>query len=167
MTETTFRTLPEVSEPTPKAILPDPIPNNVGGEPTTNLVSPEEVDTTLRDVLGIENRIDELPSDAQSNVNEIKEYLKSSADAKGIPPSKEAFAKILGVLKEDMGLDPLSSPEMVIDRIGGVIKAWKELAFVKDPKEKRSLFMRIARMPSAKAMNEFVFREMEHRRVWQ
>ena len=66
-----------------------------------------------------------------------------------------------------MGLDPDSEPSVVLDRIGGVMKSWKSLTFVKDPHEKRKVFMKLARAQDSKEMNKIIFEEMEARSIWR
>lgn len=119
------------------------------------------------DALNIEENYESIPSDNIGNLDEIGEYIKTLIDKKGIKPTRDSFKKVLDGLKEDMGLSEESTPETIIDRIGGVVKAWKEISFINDPAEKRRLFMKLAKLPSSKDMNKLVFEEMERVKIWQ
>lgn len=163
VSDTTFNiSTPEVgSEP-----LPEPRESDYSfddGEPVTS----ENKEVSVLKALDIDDDLRNLPEETRSNLSDVAEYLTDIAKGKGIDQTVKNFNKILHDLKLDMGLDLDASAETVLDRVGGVVKAWKSLSFVNDPKEKRAIFMKLARQEDSKAMNRLVFEEMEKRRVWQ
>jgi hypothetical protein len=66
-----------------------------------------------------------------------------------------------------MGLDPDTMSQVVLDKLGGIVRAWKSLAFMTDDKERRNLFYKLARLGTAKEMNDAVFEQMNKQKVWQ
>jgi hypothetical protein len=70
-------------------------------------------------------------------------------------------------IKEEMGLDDFVDPDVSLERMGGVVKAWKEINFISDPQERRSLFMKLARQPDTKSMNRLVYQEMNKHTIWR
>lgn len=165
----TFRTAPE-----PLNYPPDiPTPKNeIGAEVSLPDSEPLEIreerggDIVLES-LGIDDSISNLPQEDRENVSEVKSYIKEIIKSKGMSDTVGNFKKTLDTVKSEMGLDPEADPQTVLDRIGGVVKAWKELSFISNPKEKRSFFMKLARMESSSEMNRLVYQEMEKRKVWQ
>ncbi len=66
-----------------------------------------------------------------------------------------------------MEFDSEASADFVIEKVGNLIKAYKDLAFIKDPREKRALFMKLARQETSKDMHKLVFETYERNKVWQ
>ena len=77
-----------------------------------------------------------------------------------------AFTKTLNSLKGEMGLDDEAEPSIVLDRISGVVKAWRNLSFVKDLAEKKRIFFKLAKLNSSEDMNKELFKIMEGYQVW-
>jgi hypothetical protein len=158
------------SEPTPS--LPEPEPNKYGAETNIESLEPLEMrekrhGDVLLESLGIDDTLNTLPTEDQDNAAEIKTYVKNIMEAKGLTQTVGSFKKTLDSIKQEMGLDEDADPQVILDRIGGVLKAWKNLTFISNPQEKRSLFMKLARQPSSEAMNKLVFEEMERRKIWR
>jgi delta-aminolevulinic acid dehydratase/porphobilinogen synthase len=123
--------------------------------------------SVVLDALNIHEEVNSLPSEDQADLKEVRDYVLDVAKSKGLAPTVSAFKRTLDGVKEEMGLDKEADPSIVISRIAGVVKAWKNISFVKDPAEKRQLFMRLARMGSVAEMNKYVFDKMSEYKVWQ
>jgi len=167
MADTVFRssipTAPEAHEPGP-----EPVPNTQGAQEHPVVSEPLESPTQgVLSSLGLEDSLRDLPEETTSKLEDIGRYVAEDLKARGVAPTQEAFDRTVINLKFELGLDLDATPETVIDRLGGVIQAWRELSFVRDPAEKRSLFMKLARQPDSRSMHRLVFEEMERRRVWQ
>jgi len=151
------------SEPTP--IAPDSQKGtNYSDASSTPIESKDEAVLTA---LNIGDSLNFLPADQKENVVEISSYIGDILDSKGIAPTQEAYNKQLATIKEEMGIDKDTMAEIALNRIGGIVKAWKSMAFISNPQEKRSLFMRLAKLGSAREMNEAVYKMMEDRKIWQ
>ena len=171
MSETVFRT----SSPPPVIAQPtvEPPKNDRGAAYSESDLEPVEmreqssgVDVVL-EALGIDDSISNMPEEDKSNAQDVKKYVTDIMKSKGLLNNFANFQKTLGELKGEMGLDEGADPIHVLDRIGGVVKAWKNLSFIKSGQEKRSIFMKLARQPDSSSMNKLVFEEMEKRSVWQ
>jgi hypothetical protein len=123
-------------------------------------------DGTILEILEVGNNIDNLPQESQENIREIEGYVYDALNKRGVAPTAANIEGELTKLRVDMGLDTNATPEAVIDRIGGVVKAWKGLSFIKDASEKKQIFFKLANAQSSKAMNEIVFKAMENYQVW-
>lgn len=121
----------------------------------------------LLDALGLDDDVSNLPDEQKENVLEVKQYVKDVLKQKGRSDTVDSFNKTLSELKEYVGLDENADPDVVIDRIGNLIKSYKSLAFVTDAKERRSLFMKLAKQESSQEMDRMVFEEMTRRNVWR
>lgn len=166
MSDTTFRS---VSTEAPAPQVENNWEPNERGNSTEGLVE-EPLDSTnqaILDVLGIGDDARTLPSDELTNLNEIDSYVKSILKSKGVTPTKSSVQKTLETLKSEMGLDESADPAIVLDRVGGVVKAWKDLSFITNPAEKRSLFMRLANATSSTEMNRIVYQEMNRKAIWR
>lgn len=143
-------------------------PNERGAEDTVAVEEPlDSADKTILESMGITDDQNNLPSEEQANLKEIDGYVLDILKRKGVVPTKSTINKELGKLREEMGLDEAADPAVVLDRIGGVIKAWKSLSFIKNPSEKRSLFLKLANSNSSEDMNRIVFEEMNRRAIWR
>lgn len=138
--------------------------NFISGDSSENLSNIEKGDKSIYSVLGVE---DNLPSELNNSVEEIEKYVFDSLKTKRIDPTIPYMNEEINTVKQEIGLDENAPIETVIDRIGGVIKAWKELAFIKDIEEKKQIFMRLADAKTSKEMNKIVFEEMNRRSVWK
>lgn len=163
MSDVTFNiSTPEIAGSEP---LPEPRESEFSfndSEPVTS----ENREVSVLKALDIDDDLRNLPEEDRSNLSEMSGYLEDIVKSRGLEPTVKSYAKVLHDLKLDMGLELEASPEVVLDRVGGVVKAWKSLSFVSDSKEKRAIFMKLARQPDSKSMNKLVFEEMERRRVW-
>ena len=169
MSDSIFRSsAPEIS--TPQVKLPDPKPNLVGAQDDAGLEDPLEGEATqaaVLNTLGIDDMVQNLSSEDADNLNEVTGYIKGILSSKGVTPTQSTIQRTFENLKYEMGLDPDAEPSVMLDRIGGVVKAWRNLSFINDPREKRSMFMKLARAQSSSEMNKMVFAEMNKREVWQ
>lgn len=159
--------------------IPEPAPVDTinHDEPVINIhgASSDPIEEPLEDsvisektlnIMGIDDSLDNLPSDQRDNLERVSNYLKDSLKSKGITPTKSSLRRELSELKWDMELDPEAGVEMILDRVGGVLKSWQDLSFIKDPREKKAIFMRLARQPNSQAMNKELFKIMEAKKVW-
>ena len=125
-----------------------------------------EADNLVLESLGISDELKNLPEESKENLSLIEDFVSELMRSKQLKETGEAFRDTFKGLMEDMDIDPHTEPSAVLDRIGGVIRGWKNLSFISDPKEKRSLFMKLGRMQSSKEMNRFIFQEMNRREVY-
>lgn len=126
----------------------------------------DEKSDALLDALDIDGVLEEMPSEDQENHKEVKQYILDIIKKSGDSPTMGAFKRTLNDIKADMGLSEDADPSTILDRIGGVVKAWKELSFIKNPSEKRSILSKLMRATDSKEMNKIVFSEMTRREVW-
>lgn len=119
------------------------------------------------EALGIEGSAREMPSEDQANAKEVKQYVLDIINKSGDSPTMGAFKRTLNDIKTDMGLSEDSDPTTVLDRIGSVIKAWKQLSFIRDTHQKRSIFMKMAKANSSSEINKIVMDAMEAYHVWK
>lgn len=147
----------------------DYIPNEHGvSEDVADIEPVTDTDgSTVMGLLGLNDALDNLPPEEKQSLADIERYIADSLSKKGVDPTKEAFRKSLDNLKTEVGLDVDASPETALERISGVIQAWRDLGFIKDPQAKKSLFMKLAKAESSSEMNKIVFNEMEKYQVWQ
>lgn len=166
---TTVRTYSPPAESTP---LPEQPKDDTGVDVEIKGIEPLELredrsGDVLLEALGLEDSMANLPIDQQENVKEVKQYVKDVMKQKGRTETVQSFTKTLDELKEYVGLDEQADPDAVIDRLGNLVKSYKSLLFIKDPGERRSLFMRLARQQTSQDMDRLVFEEMTRRQVWQ
>jgi hypothetical protein len=133
---------------------------HIEGEPV------EDMKLAVLESLDLGDDPNTLDGEITDTLSDIGAYVKEVLKTKGISPTRESFKEALLDIKYDMGLDERSDPEVTLDRIGGVIKAWRELSFIKDPREKRSLFMKLARCEDSRSMNKLVLEVMNQKEVW-
>lgn len=152
--------------------LPEPTPNTTGAEYSEKDLEPIELregsgtDIVL-EALDIDEPLENLPEQDQENLKETKQYILDIINKRGDSPTMGAFKQTLNDIKAEFGLSNNADPSTILSRIGGVVKAWKNLSFVTSPQEKRRLFMKLARSNSSSEMNKIVFDEMERYQVWQ
>src|SRR3990167_870638 len=157
---------PQVAQP--KVNIPDPKLNEVGAEENIGDLEPvENGQQAILEAMGIDDAIRNMSDADKDNLGEVKQYVYDILDRKGLAPTVGSIKKALMELKEEMGFDREAEPSIILDRIGGIVKAWRNLSFIKDSKQKRSLFMKMARMESSKEMDEFVYKEMEANKIWR
>lgn len=124
-------------------------------------IGSESMPQTVLDVLGIDGNAKDLPSDELSNLKEIASYLEESLMTNGKVPSVKTMGIKLDEIREQLDLDEDTEASVVLDRVGGVVKAWKGLGFITNPSEKRSLFMKLARCKDSKEMHKLVYKTMD------
>lgn len=147
------------------------VPSTPDIKPEVNSETPDtafnsEGDSLVLDVLGVEDKLGNLPTESQENISEVEEYVSGIMKGKQLKTTSEAFKSTLQKVMEDMDIDPNTEPIAALDRMGGVIKGWKNLSFITDPSEKRKIFMKLARLPDSKSMNRFVYNEMNRKEVY-
>ena len=172
MPDPTFREAPEPVVEEPKPNLPDPEPNKFGVTSGESDIEPIEMreeggGSVVLDALNISDKLQVLPDDDKAKVSDVKQYVMKIMKSKGLGETVGAFKKTLNEIKGEMGLDQEAEPSIVLDRIAGVVRAWKNLSFIKDPTEKRRIFMRLAKMTSSEDMNREVYNLMENYSVWR
>jgi hypothetical protein len=157
------------SEPEVFETLPEPEKSNDGLTPDMDIEPLEGLGDgkTLLGLMGVEDMPDDLASEDLENLQEVEQYIARVMNKSGKSQTKTAFKNTLDDLKEQFGLLNESDPQTVIERIGNVVKSWKDLSFVKDARDKRRIFMKLSKAESAKDMNKIVFQEMERYSVWQ
>lgn len=161
---------PVINEP--QAPLPE-VENDlnrpVSGESDREPIEIRETEgrSIVLDALGITDDPSILPEIDKMNLFEVKGYVMEVMKSKGLGETVGAFKKTMNELKNEMGLDNEAEPSIVLDRIAGISKAWRNLSFLTDPQEKRRIFFRLANMKSSREMNHEVYKMMEKRSVWQ
>lgn len=163
MSDSVFRQV--VVESAPEAPTMAEIKPEIKGELVDTSFN-AEADNLVLESLGISDELKNLPQESKENLTLIEDFVGELMRAKQLKETGEAFRDTFRGIMEDMDIDPHTEPSVVLDRIGGVIKGWKNLSFISDPKEKRSLFMKLGRMQSSKEMNKFIFNEMNRRKVY-
>lgn len=154
---------PDVGLPA-DATAPEVKPEVKGEVPTTSFN--EGGDNLVLSALGVTDEIGNLPEESKENIAEVEEFVGELMKKNKLKTTSQAFTDTFKKVMDDMDIDPNTEPMAALDRIGGVIKGWKNLAFISDPAEKRSLFMKLAKLPDSKAMNKFVFSEMNRKEVY-
>jgi len=119
------------------------------------------------DSLGIEEPLDHIDGADRNKISDIGRYIKDVIDNRKLKPTFGNFEKVFDEIMGGMDMDDGVEPYAIIDRISGVVRGWRDLGFIEDSSQKRSLFMKLARMNSSKDMNKFIYDEMEKRKVWQ
>lgn len=158
--------------PQPTQSMPE-IKNDSAGVPgiSTNDEPIEVVEerggNPVLESLGIEGDTKSMPASDVENLKEVKQYVLDIIKKSGDSPTMGAFNRTLNEIKTEMGLDEFSDPSTILDRIGGVIKAWKSLSFVSDIHQKRSIFMKLSKAQSSSEVNRIVLSEMERAHVWK
>ena len=127
----------------------------------------DENGDTLLDALDIEGSLDEMSEDDKENHKEVKQYILDIIKKSGDSPTMGAFKRTLNDIKADMGLSDDATPQSILDRIGGVVRSWKSLSFIKNPLEKKSILSKLMRASDSKEMNRIVFDSMEARSIWR
>jgi hypothetical protein len=168
MTDVIFKTAPEV-KPAPTSIEPpfEPAKDSVSHHYEEEPIESRQVGTTVLKAIGIEDTVDSMPAEDRENLSEVGQYVSKIIERRGLEPVSSSYTSVLNDLKREMGLDDNAEPSIILDRIGGIVKAWRDLSFIPDPKEKRAFFMKLARCPDSKSMNRLVLEQMENYKVWR
>ncbi len=171
MANIVFREAPPPAVEQPKVDIPEPEPNRehvVSGEDDREPIELRETGgrSVVLDALNINENTNNLPEKDKADLQEVKDYVVKIIESKGLSPTVSSFKKTLNGLKSEMGLDEEAEPSIVLDRISGVVKAWRNLSFIKDPAEKRRIFFRLASLKSSVEMNREVYKLMNKYEVW-
>lgn len=172
MSDTVFRTSSPQQEAPSMPAGPDPEPNIHGASTNFSDIEPLDVreersGDVLLDALNISDNIKNMPKADQEKLSEVKHYVIEMLKQKGINPTVGGFKKALTQALDQFGLDSDSDPSFILDKISGVIQGYKNLSFIKDPAERRSIFMRLAKMQSSEEMDKEVYKLMEKHTVWR
>jgi hypothetical protein len=172
MIDSTFRSAPAPAVETPASTLPEPEINNQGVMQQADDSEPIELRDTggrsvVLDALNIDENTNNLPDDDKTKVNDVKEYVMGILKSKGLSPTVNSFKKALDEVKGEMGLDKEADPAIVLDRVAGVVRAWRNLTFIKDLSEKKRIFMKLANLKSSEDMNREVYKLMNDYEVWR
>lgn len=173
MSEAVFRSAPES---VPESSTPTPPVITGGGHLVHGLdalehgpdsIEPvQDVQLSTLKAMGIESEINDLPQVDKENLKEVGDYVAEVAKSRGLALTDRAMSRVLTDLKFEMGIDQEAEPSAILDKIGGLVKSWKSIAFIKDSRDRRSLFMKLARQPDSRAMDALVLGEMEKRRIY-
>lgn len=158
---------PEVQEAAPETELPKDRALSGESDREPIEIREEKGQSVVLDALNISDPIDVLPEEDKSKVADVKQYVLDVMESRGLGATVASFKKVLDEVKEEMGLDREAEPSIVLDRISGVVRAWKNLSFIKDPSEKKSIFMKLANMKSSADMNREVYRLMNQYKIWR
>ena len=169
MSDTVFRT----GGPTPPQTSPEPVEpfveNKLGYE--TSLGDEEPVEAgkagaTVLSLLGVDDPTG-IPEEDSANLKDVTDYILDMVDKRGATPTAATMKRALDAIKADLDLDPDAEPGIVLDRVGGLVKAFKNLTFIREPGERRRIFMKLARLPDSKAIDNAILDEMDRRKVWR
>lgn len=169
MADTYFRGEPSQTINIPVETSPDPEPNRRGAEqslPDMEPVEPGKADSVVLSALGIDDSPKNLPDEEQENLSELRGYINEMMKSKGVAPTVGAYKRFLEETKQSMGIDRDADADVVLNKIGSVVRSYKSLSFISNPKERRAVFMQLARQPDSISMDNLIYKEMEKRRVW-
>lgn len=167
MDQITFRTAEPTIE-TPKEVSEPIKVNDTYRNDSLGDIEPiKDPDSAVLMGIGITDDVKNLPESDQANLKEVSQYVNGIIKAKNLQPTQGTFQRVLADVKNTLEIDPDTEPSQVLDRIAGIVTAWRDLAFIKDPKEKRSIFMKLAKQSSSKDINRSLMEIMERSRVWQ
>jgi len=170
MSDVTFRSAPEPQAPeipAPDVEVDKTHPISGESDIETIEIREEGGGSVVLDALNISDPVSVLPEEDKAKLGEVKEYVLKIMESKGLGATVGAFKKVLGEVKTEMGLDQEAEPSIVLDRIAGVVKAWRNLSFLTDPTQKKQIFMKLANMKSSGEMNKEVYRLMNEYKVWR
>lgn len=169
MTDLTFRTPLATPPVAPPDAPQDGGANDRGGqvslgteEPVTGLKAEE----TVLSLLGVDDATG-IPPEDLSNLKDVTEYVAKLVEQKGAVPTRSTMRRAIEGLKQELELDPQAEPGAVLERVGKVISAWKGLTFIRDTTERRRIFMKLARLPDSRSIDDALFAEMESRGVYR
>lgn len=142
-------------------------PNIYGTEEDVEDIRPVESDQDILRALGIADDLKVLPEDDFQDLQELKGYLYSYMEEKGLPKTFRGLKNGIESLKEQMELHEEADPQMVIKKIGGIAKSWKALSFVSDVKDRKKILFKLVKATTPKEMDAIVFEEMTKRELWR
>lgn len=126
---------------------------------TENIV--EDTSQTILGLIGLGDVFKNLPSNEKGYIKAIGDTLDSLVDKRGLNRTTGVYNRLLGELREDMGIDPDTEPAIVLDRLGKTLSAWRDVSFMRDPSERRRVFMKLARANTSKEMDSIILDTME------
>jgi hypothetical protein len=138
-----------------------------GHEEDVESYRPIETDQDILRTLGIQDDIKVLPKEDFDNLQELKSYFDSYMAEKGLPKTAKGYQRAIEKIKDEVGLDQEADPQALIEKVGGIAKAWKEISFVKDFEEKKRILIKLVSASSQKDMDNIIFSEMNKRKIWQ
>jgi hypothetical protein len=168
MSEIVFRTAPAIPEPSEvTATAPEPEPEVWGTNEDLDVGEPiEDYENAILRAMHIDDDTGNLSQEDKGYLKDVSQYILGIVKERGIAVTQRAFDRVLRDVRIEMGIDPEAEPSSVLNRIGGMVSAWRDISFIKDPKERRSLFMKLAKMSSSSEMNNLILKEMDHRKVY-
>lgn len=164
---TSFRATTTTETFTERDVESTPESKNTGESTSLPIEPVKDPEQAVLKVLGVADDPKVMPADDREKLSEASRYVQDVLKTRGVTPSEQSFREVIDELRLEMGLDSNAEPSMVLDRIGGVAKAWKEISFISDPREKKALFMKLAQQPDSKAMNKLVLEEMNKHEIWR
>jgi len=126
-----------------------------------------DISVETLNALGIDDNINNIPEGDRDNLRLVGDYVAELAKGRGLALTHRAFNRVLADVKLEMEIDPEAEPSVVLDRIGGLVKSWNDIIFIKDPKERRALFMKLGKQLDSKSMDKVVYEEMNRRKIWK
>jgi hypothetical protein len=155
-------------EPAPeKPATPEPEKSKTGMAEDVEELRPVENEQDVLEALGVLDNVRSIPPEDYQDLKELKSYLDSYLEEKGLPQTIRGMQKGIENLKEDFGLHKEADPQAVIKKIGGIARSWKELSFVRDLDERKKILIKLIGASSQKEMDKIIFQEMEDRKVWR
>lgn len=142
--------------------------NKVGAQENIDSIEPvENTEEYLLSTLGVDDLLVNLPEEDKSYLSEISSYLKDMLSKDGINPTKGAYDRALNKLKESLNLDPDTDASTAIKKIGGLVKSWKSISFIKDLGERKRILSKLSQAESVESMDKLIFDEMNKLKIWQ
>lgn len=126
---------------------------------TENIV--EDTSQTILGLIGLGDVFKNLPADEKGYIKSIGDTLDSLVDKRGLNRTTEVYNRLLGELRDDMEIDPDTEPAIVLDKLGKTLSAWRDMSFMRDPSERRRVFMKLARANTSKEMDSIILDTME------
>lgn len=164
-TNTTFRSISS-TEDSPSWVDETPVDQTSTKKDfgdTEPIENPSEI---VFDSLGVVDDESNLSEEDKTGLQDIVSHLKEVLKRDGVQPTKGAFKRALERIKNDLDIDPDTEPSKVINKISGVVNSWKNISFIKDISERKSLFSKLMRMNDSKSMDDLIFNEMNKRKVY-
>ena len=142
-------------------------PNKYALDENVEDLRPAEDEQDVLEALGVGDDVKTIPSEDKEDLRELKSYLTSFMEEKGLPQTIRGMQRGLESLKEEFGLHKEADPQAVIKKIGGIARSWRELSFVRDLDERKKVLIRLIGASSQREMDKIVFDEMERRAIWR
>jgi hypothetical protein len=144
-------------------------PSELGAEENVEDIEPvtssNRSDIVLK-AMGVLDEASSLSEEDSSNLDEVTRYLTDLVSKKGLQTTKGVYERTLKDVMAEMDIDPDTEPSRVLSKIGNVVRAWRDLSFIRSPDDRRRMFMKLARMDNAKDMDALVIKAMEENEVF-